>query len=222
MENEQPFGAQHPGGPVNGHEQQPPQPTTTQDGPVSVLECVGFVQADELDLDTDLCPQMSILFDKPSQPHPVSATMSPTENPIGSHAPIQPQSQPAHVPAQGLQQPSGPGLVLRTANNSAPQTPMMEIEPSSATMGRAPSPQSSHGASQHERPLNVTDALSYLDAVKSRFHDHTEVYNRFLDIMKDFKTQVFVLLASSLHFAALPVAYVSNSFLGQYRHPWGH
>ncbi|KAF9024116.1 hypothetical protein BDZ89DRAFT_955044 [Hymenopellis radicata] len=40
------------------------------------------------------------------------------------------------------------------------------------------------------RPLNVTDALSYLDAVKVQFQDKPEVYNRFLDIMKDFKGQV--------------------------------
>ncbi|KAF8204474.1 hypothetical protein K438DRAFT_1905542 [Mycena galopus ATCC 62051] len=40
------------------------------------------------------------------------------------------------------------------------------------------------------RPLNVTDALSYLDAVKNQFQNQPEVYNRFLDIMKDFKSQV--------------------------------
>jgi paired amphipathic helix protein Sin3a len=40
------------------------------------------------------------------------------------------------------------------------------------------------------RPLNVTDALSYLDAVKHQFQDKPDVYNRFLDIMKDFKSQV--------------------------------
>ncbi|EAU92595.2 transcription regulatory protein [Coprinopsis cinerea okayama7 len=39
------------------------------------------------------------------------------------------------------------------------------------------------------RPLNVTDALSYLDAVKSQFNEKPEVYNQFLDIMKDFKSQ---------------------------------
>ncbi|KZT08526.1 uncharacterized protein LAESUDRAFT_648466 [Laetiporus sulphureus 93-53] len=40
------------------------------------------------------------------------------------------------------------------------------------------------------RPLNVTDALSYLDAVKMQFQDKPDVYNHFLDIMKDFKSQV--------------------------------
>ncbi|KIK70594.1 hypothetical protein GYMLUDRAFT_65815 [Collybiopsis luxurians FD-317 M1] len=39
------------------------------------------------------------------------------------------------------------------------------------------------------RPLNVTDALSYLDAVKHQFSEKPEVYNKFLDIMKDFKSQ---------------------------------
>jgi paired amphipathic helix protein Sin3a len=41
-----------------------------------------------------------------------------------------------------------------------------------------------------ERPLNVTDALSYLDAVKNRFQDQPDVYSYFLEIMKDFKGQV--------------------------------
>ncbi|KAL4069818.1 hypothetical protein V8B97DRAFT_2104708 [Scleroderma yunnanense] len=40
------------------------------------------------------------------------------------------------------------------------------------------------------RPLNVTDALTYLDAVKVQFQDKPDVYNNFLDIMKDFKSEV--------------------------------
>ncbi|KAI0066497.1 hypothetical protein BV25DRAFT_1868189 [Artomyces pyxidatus] len=48
----------------------------------------------------------------------------------------------------------------------------------------APKPQ------ETSRPLNVTDALSYLDAVKVQFHDRPDVYNHFLDIMKDFKSQL--------------------------------
>jgi histone deacetylase complex regulatory component SIN3 len=40
------------------------------------------------------------------------------------------------------------------------------------------------------RPLNVKDALSYLDKVKAKFSSQTEVYNQFLDIMKDFKSQM--------------------------------
>lgn len=37
--------------------------------------------------------------------------------------------------------------------------------------------------------LSLQDALSYLDQVKVRFVDQPDVYNRFLDIMKDFKSQ---------------------------------
>jgi len=43
---------------------------------------------------------------------------------------------------------------------------------------------------QHDLPLNVTDALSYLDAVKAQFNDRPDVYNVFLDTMKKFKSQV--------------------------------
>lgn len=45
-------------------------------------------------------------------------------------------------------------------------------------------------AESTERPLNVTDALSYLDAVKTQFTDRPDVYNHFLDIMKDFKSSM--------------------------------
>ena len=42
--------------------------------------------------------------------------------------------------------------------------------------------------SQGQQPI-LNDALSYLDQVKVRFQDHPDVYNKFLDIMKDFKSQ---------------------------------
>ncbi|WRT65870.1 uncharacterized protein IL334_002821 [Kwoniella shivajii] len=45
-------------------------------------------------------------------------------------------------------------------------------------------------SSQPYRPLNVRDALSYLDQVKIQFNDQPDVYNRFLDVMKEFKGQI--------------------------------
>nr|XP_031858732.1 uncharacterized protein CI109_005826 [Kwoniella shandongensis]KAA5525804.1 hypothetical protein CI109_005826 [Kwoniella shandongensis] len=57
---------------------------------------------------------------------------------------------------------------------------------------KRPSPtwqQSSSQASAY-RPLNVRDALSYLDQVKIQFNDQPDVYNRFLDVMKEFKGQI--------------------------------
>ena len=57
-----------------------------------------------------------------------------------------------------------------------------------ATLGLSPvqSPESA-GA---ERSLNVIDALSFLDSVKLQFAEQPEVYHKFLDIMKDFKSQL--------------------------------
>jgi paired amphipathic helix protein Sin3a len=37
--------------------------------------------------------------------------------------------------------------------------------------------------------LKVEDALSYLDQVKLQFAKQPDVYNQFLDIMKEFKSQ---------------------------------
>jgi paired amphipathic helix protein Sin3a len=42
---------------------------------------------------------------------------------------------------------------------------------------------------QEYRPLNVKDALTYFYKVKAKFSSQTNVYNQFLDIMKDFKSQ---------------------------------
>lgn len=42
---------------------------------------------------------------------------------------------------------------------------------------------------QHFQQLKVEDALSYLDQVKNRFANDPEIYNKFLDIMKEFKSQ---------------------------------
>ena len=61
----------------------------------------------------------------------------------------------------------------------------------------APPPQQSQAFMQGPSPAQLAhgqqpilnDALSYLDQVKVRFSDQPDVYNKFLDIMKDFKSQ---------------------------------
>lgn len=75
---------------------------------------------------------------------------------------------------------------------SRPQSPAMP--PPSRPASRLPPMGSFQVPSQPllERPLNVTDALGYLDAVKVQFHDQPDVYNHFLDIMKDFKSGLCV------------------------------
>jgi paired amphipathic helix protein Sin3a len=48
----------------------------------------------------------------------------------------------------------------------------------------------SAGAGQQQfQRLKVEDALSYLDQVKYKFGNQPQVYNDFLDIMKEFKSQ---------------------------------
>ncbi|RKO92645.1 hypothetical protein BDK51DRAFT_18371 [Blyttiomyces helicus] len=63
------------------------------------------------------------------------------------------------------------------------------------------------------RPLNVKDALSYLDQVKIQFSDQPEVYNRFLDIMKDFKSQSIAITSNNVDTPGV-IDRVSNLFRG--------
>ncbi|XP_050076400.1 uncharacterized protein LOC126563743 [Anopheles maculipalpis] len=53
---------------------------------------------------------------------------------------------------------------------------------------QGPPPPPPQGQAQLQR-LKVEDALSYLDQVKYRFGNQPQVYNDFLDIMKEFKSQ---------------------------------
>ncbi|OAD81320.1 hypothetical protein PHYBLDRAFT_161933 [Phycomyces blakesleeanus NRRL 1555(-)] len=90
-----------------------------------------------------------------------------------------------HHPSMTTPMPSLPPL--------HPLTPFEPIGPPSVVRASSPAAnasQSSHDSTQaNYRPLNVRDALTYLDLVKVRFSDQPDVYNRFLDIMKDFKSQ---------------------------------
>ncbi|KAF8869638.1 hypothetical protein CPB84DRAFT_1754931 [Gymnopilus junonius] len=65
---------------------------------------------------------------------------------------------------------------------------MAEHEPAHQRSRRG-SPMDPHSYSSLDRPLNVADALTYLDAVKVQFQDQPDVYNHFLDIMKEFKNE---------------------------------
>ncbi|XP_059390396.1 paired amphipathic helix protein Sin3a [Carassius carassius] len=59
---------------------------------------------------------------------------------------------------------------------------------SHATPTFTPAPAPTLGQQQFQR-LKVEDALSYLDQVKLQFGNQPQVYNDFLDIMKEFKSQ---------------------------------
>ncbi|CCL98092.1 uncharacterized protein FIBRA_00086 [Fibroporia radiculosa] len=127
---------------------------------------------------------------------------SPSPHPL-SFAPTDSQHLLSPLPVSTL--PSRPGHPpLETRHHSDPPSHI----PSPRASLKTPRPMTSQGMStgntdgaqplglavprspDSNRPLNVTDALSYLDAVKMQFQDKPDVYNHFLDIMKDFKSQV--------------------------------
>jgi paired amphipathic helix protein Sin3a len=94
--------------------------------------------------------------------------------------------------------PTGPGNVF--ASNAPPPHDGMRgsfIQPGSAPQHLSSISNAIHppqvtnggpGNTQGQQPI-LNDALTYLDQVKVRFQDQPEVYNKFLDIMKDFKSQ---------------------------------
>ncbi|XP_063370745.1 paired amphipathic helix protein Sin3b [Cydia amplana] len=69
----------------------------------------------------------------------------------------------------------------------APQLPLATAGPGPGASPPGAPPAAPPGA-QFQR-LKVEDALSYLDLVKYKFNTQPQVYNDFLDIMKEFKSQ---------------------------------
>ncbi|XP_062705105.1 paired amphipathic helix protein Sin3a isoform X2 [Aedes albopictus] len=78
-----------------------------------------------------------------------------------------------------------------TANTNAGTNQVITTMPTnviSSAQPQPPPPPPPQGQAQFQR-LKVEDALSYLDQVKFRFGNQPQVYNDFLDIMKEFKSQ---------------------------------
>ncbi|KAK4550250.1 hypothetical protein LTR36_003217 [Oleoguttula mirabilis] len=88
--------------------------------------------------------------------------------------------------------PSGPGNIFAGGPVQPAQTQSGQQQQLQANM-LMPFPGAQQAAQQQvvqgpgQQPI-LNDALSYLDQVKVQFADHPDVYNRFLDIMKDFKS----------------------------------
>jgi paired amphipathic helix protein Sin3a len=131
--------------------------------------------------------------------------------PIQIHQPVAvaPSTRTVHGP-NGLLGQSGPlggpnplGAPMGSAPAAGPMfasgpvqhdqtTPRMQhaVQPPSQAqmlMPFAGGPPGAMGMGQGQQPI-LNDALSYLDQVKVQFADHPDVYNKFLDIMKDFKS----------------------------------
>ncbi|WBW73779.1 Clr6 histone deacetylase complex subunit Pst1 [Schizosaccharomyces osmophilus] len=90
-------------------------------------------------------------------------------------------------PSQAMMAPSGESNnVSRPTNARSSVSPFVTNQKIPLASGPSSQPPP---ANNEFRQLNVTDALSYLDLVKLQFHHEPEVYNEFLDIMKEFKSQ---------------------------------
>lgn len=82
------------------------------------------------------------------------------------------------------------GISLANFDNPMPPSQYQTVLPNSNFQMLQPTAQQQQQAQDiYYRPLNVKDALSYLEQVKYQFSSRPDVYNHFLDIMKDFKSQ---------------------------------
>lgn len=98
---------------------------------------------------------------------PAAPALSPTVNPTGgSSIIIPPLANPIYSTMPG--QPSVPNVP--TNQNAAPS--------------------SAKGGPAHPQ---LNDALAYLDRVKAEFHDQPDIYNKFLQIMRDFKINAYAI-----------------------------
>lgn len=104
---------------------------------------------------------------------------SPVNHPVRAPTPIAapPSTNHVSVPASSTNTGNSTSAATGTAASSTTTT--------TSTTNNTSAAANSNGY----RPLNVKDALTYLDQVKVKFADQPEVYNRFLDIMKEFKSQ---------------------------------
>ncbi|KAJ3286991.1 Transcriptional regulatory protein sin3, partial [Borealophlyctis nickersoniae] len=171
------------------------------------------VQPEQLHLQPSSSVHPTLQQPQPPQPQP-QAQQHPPQHYVYSVPPV-PPSQPApqptnhghtsqHPPAgptrsmsppalagtshHAISQPLGPATTGQTPPPASAPLPT-HLSASSTVASLAVAEAAANAGSQDRPPVNVKDTLSYLDQVKSQFRDQPEVYNRFLDIMKDVKSQ---------------------------------
>lgn len=110
-------------------------------------------------------------------------------------------SFPRPSPQQGTNSTASSQLAANTTAGMSAQMPLQQTtlpqtqtSPGSQSQGTTPATstiqqQAAAVASSQFQRLKVEDALSYLDQVKLQFGNQPQVYNDFLDIMKEFKSQ---------------------------------
>ena len=160
----------------------------------------------QLERDRDREPQGGRSMDQQRSPSGNHTASIPLQQPIASRIPstlhgpngILSSNPNVGIPQSGtpMGAPNGPVNVFANGVShdglgrqfslqpvqSTPQNPLIGLT--------GPPPHLTNGAaiSQGQQPI-LNDALSYLDQVKVRFQEQPDVYNKFLDIMKDFKSQ---------------------------------
>ncbi|KZW00593.1 hypothetical protein EXIGLDRAFT_639357 [Exidia glandulosa HHB12029] len=114
---------------------------------------------------------------------------------------VEPKTEPTHLmpqlaPHTSSHSPAPDGVSPQPRQGSRGRTTPKSERPSTRPRGSggntsnpSPAAQAPPADDPNARQLNVADALTYLDAVKARFSEAPEVYNMFLDIMKEFKTE---------------------------------
>lgn len=95
-------------------------------------------------------------------------------------------NQGSGVPVQVVQTGSVNTSVVRQKGPPPPGNVNVAM---SQSVSSAPQAQSTGAGQAQFQRLKVEDALSYLDQVKYKFGNQPQVYNDFLDIMKEFKSQ---------------------------------
>ncbi|XP_023268148.1 paired amphipathic helix protein Sin3a-like isoform X2 [Seriola lalandi dorsalis] len=100
--------------------------------------------------------------------------------PQGYQVPTMPQSTSGHGHSNTAPH-VGPHAHGLTVQSQGPAVVQGHVHP--------PTPITSTQGQQQFQRLKVEDALSYLDQVKLQFGNQPQVYNDFLDIMKEFKSQ---------------------------------
>ncbi|CAL8359071.1 unnamed protein product [Lota lota] len=128
--------------------------------------------------------QHRVLAPAPAVYEPASDSMQPTAGvqyavPQGYQVPNVAQNSASHGHT------SSPAVHGGPAHH---HSPAVQAHGPTGMHGHTPAPQASAQGQQFQR-LKVEDALSYLDQVKLQFGNHPQVYNDFLDIMKEFKSQ---------------------------------
>lgn len=152
---------------------------------------------------------------QPGQPAPAQSGQPPQIGQTGQMGQSS-HSVPGHIPAPGPGQSGGasqnsgaanmapipanippnmnagvnmPAHVTHGANGDKEVKSEEAGSPQALARGLPPGVMNRSTTASAYRPLNVKDALSYLDQVKIQFYNQADVYNNFLDIMKDFKSQ---------------------------------